>query len=81
MALKTVRAHWNIENNLHWSLDVSFREDESRMRKGHAAENFSLVRKMALNLIKNEKTSKGGVKAKRMKAGWSERYLLKVLGV
>jgi predicted transposase YbfD/YdcC len=56
-----VRGHWSVENNLHWQLDVSFREDERRMRKGHSAENFSRMCRTALNLIKNEKTVKGGI--------------------
>jgi len=75
----TVRNHWGIENKLHWQLDMSFREDESRMRKGHSAENFSLMRHVALNLLKNEKTSKVGIKNKRLRAGWDEKYLAKVL--
>jgi len=76
-----VRNHWHIENKLHWSLDVSFREDESRIRLGHAQENFSLVRKLALALLKNETTTKIGVAAKRLKAGWDTRYLCRVLQV
>ena len=79
--LRVVRAHWNVENRLHWSLDISFREDESRVRIGHAGQNLSLVRKLALNLLRQEKSAKVGIKAKRMQAGWSEAYLLKVLGV
>ena len=79
--LRVVRAHWKVENSLHWSLDISFREDESRVRIGHAGQNLSLVRKLALNLLRQEKTAKVGIKAKRMQAGWSEAYLLKVLGV
>lgn len=74
-----IRSHWAIENKLHWSLDVAFDEDHCRVRIGHAAENMALLRKIALNLIKNEKTCKRGLAAKRLKAGWSHDYLLKVL--
>jgi predicted transposase YbfD/YdcC len=77
--LRAVRAHWAVENTLHWSLDIAFREDESRVRIGHAQKNLALVRKLAHNLLRNEKTAKGGVKAKRLAAGWNEEYLLKVL--
>ena len=79
--LEAVRSHWKVENTLHWSLDISFREDESRARIGHAGENLALVRKLALNLLRNEKTAQGGVKAKRLQAGWNDDYLLTVLGV
>jgi len=74
-----VRSHWGIENSLHWVLDVAFREDESRVRKGHGAENLALLRHIALNLIREEKTAKVGVKNKRLKAGWDSRYLAKLL--
>jgi predicted transposase YbfD/YdcC len=74
-----VRGHWSIENSLHWILDVVFREDDSRVRVGHAAENFGLLRRMAVNLLQQEKTLKRGVKTKRLKAALDERYLLKVL--
>lgn len=75
-----IRQHWGIENQLHWLLDVGFREDANRTRKGHAAENMALLRRIALNLLKQEKTLKRGIKTKRLKAGWDKQYLLKVLG-
>lgn len=75
----SVRHHWGIENNLHWQLDMSFREDESRMRKGHSAENFVVMRHIALNILKKEKSLKLGVKNKRLRAGWDEKYLAKLL--
>ena len=73
------RQHWSVENNLHWMLDVAFDEDASRVRVGNAAENLSRVRRLALMLLKREKTAKVGVKARRKKAGWDRSYLLKVL--
>lgn len=76
---ETVRAHWGIENSLHWQLDVTFQEDRCRVRKGHADANFSILRRTALNLLKIERTAKVGVKNKRLIAGWSDDYLLKVL--
>lgn len=76
-----IQSHWGIETKLHWVLDVAFREDESRVRKGHADENFAIARHIALNKLKNEKSCKRGVKAKRKKAGWNEEYLIKVLTV
>jgi predicted transposase YbfD/YdcC len=74
-----VRGHWSIENSLHWQLDVTFGEDQSRLRKGHADTNFSLLRRHALSLLKNERTAKVGVKNKRLTAGWNDDYMLKVL--
>lgn len=79
--LRAVRRHWAVENQLHWILDVAFKEDLSRVRIENAAENFSVVRRMALNLLKQEKTVKIGIESKRLKAGWDQGYLLKVLKV
>ena len=76
---RAARGHWGIENTLHWSLDVTFREDDSRIRQGEAAENFALVRHLALSLLKQEKTAKVGIAAKRFKAALDTDYLLKVL--
>jgi predicted transposase YbfD/YdcC len=77
--LAYIRGHWGVENNLHWSLDISFREDDCRIRKGHAAENFSRLSRIALNLLKSETTNDGGIKTKRLCCGWDHNYLLKVL--
>ena len=79
--LHAVRSHWGIENSLHWVLDVAMREDESRVRQDYAAENLSRLRRMALNLLKHEKTLKRGIQGKRLKAALSPDYLLKVLQV
>ena len=79
--LWAVREHWGIENSLHWVLDIAFREDESRVRKGHGPENLATMRHVALNLLRRETTSKGGIKARRLRAGWDETYLLKVLSL
>lgn len=74
-----VRAHWGIENNLHWVLDYAFREDDQRMRSGNSDANMAVIRHIALNLLKTEKTVKLGVKNKRLNAGWDENYLLKIV--
>jgi predicted transposase YbfD/YdcC len=73
-----VRGHWGIENSVHQVLDTAFREDDSRLRKGHGQENFAVLRHIALNLLKQE-PSKLGVKAKRLKAGWDNKFLRKLL--
>lgn len=78
---RAARKHWHIENKLHWSLDVTFREDDSRVRAGYASENLSTIRRIALNLLKQEKTLKRGIETKRLKAGWDQDYLLKVLQI
>jgi predicted transposase YbfD/YdcC len=76
-ASKAVREHWGAENRLHWVLDVAFREDESRLRKGNGAHNLSVLRRLTLNLLRQDRTLKIGIKAKRLKAGWDNAYLLK----
>jgi predicted transposase YbfD/YdcC len=76
---QAVRSHWGIENSLHWVLDVDFREDDSRVRQGYAAENFAVLRRLALNLIKREPTFRKSVKGRRLAASWSAEYLLRVL--
>ena len=77
--LTHIRGHWGIENNLHWQLDVSFSEDDRRIRAGHGAENFSRLCRIALTLLKNETTQKTGIAIKRQTCGWDNQYLLKVL--
>ena len=74
-----IRNHWSIENPLHWVLDVAFREDECRIRSGHAPENFALLRHLALSILNQETTANIGVKNKRLRAGWDDDYLLEVL--
>jgi len=78
---RVIRQHWGIENKLHWVLDVAFGEDLSRKRAGHAAQNFSLLNRIALNLLQQDKSSQRGIKGKRLKAGWDHAYLLKLLGI
>lgn len=77
---KAIRGHWSIENGLHWVLDVAFHEDVSRIRKDHAPTNLATLRHIALNLLKQDKSTRVGIKSKRLNAGWNESYLIKVLG-
>ena len=79
--IKATRSHWGIENQVHWILDVAFRQDDARMRMGNAAANFAILEHIALNLLKSDKTVKVGVKGKRLNAGWDESYLLRLLGI
>jgi predicted transposase YbfD/YdcC len=77
---RAIRQHWSIENKLHWALDVSFGEDLDRKRAANAAQNFSVLNRIALNLLQQDKTTKLGIKGKRLKAGWDNDYLLQILG-
>lgn len=78
---RAVRSHWGVENNVHWVLDVAFKEDDCPVHSDHAPENLSQLRKMSLNLLSREKTAKVGVANKRLKAAWDDRYLAKVLSL
>ncbi len=77
--LEATRSHWSIENSLHWTLDVTFREDYSRVRKDHSPENLAALRQIALNLLKQETTLKRSIQGKRLKAGWVEDYLTRII--
>ena len=78
---RAVRGHWGVENKVHWIMDVCFREDQSRARAGYAAENLATLRRLALNLLKQEKTKKRGIRGKQLNANWDHAYLLRLLGV
>jgi predicted transposase YbfD/YdcC len=78
---RAVRSHWGVENKVHWVMDVCFREDQSRARTGYAAENLATLRRLALNLLKREKTKKRGIRGKQLNASWDHAYLLQLLGV
>jgi len=78
---RAVRGHWAVENKLHWVLDVQMREDQSRARTGYAAENLATLRRLALNLLKRERTKKRGIRGKQLNASWNHAYLLRLLGV
>ena len=79
--LEATRKHWLIENQLHWVLDVAFDEDRCRAREGFAAENLAVSRQVTLNLLKLDTSVKAGIKNKRKNCGWSEDYMMKVLGL
>ena len=76
---KAIRSHWAVENALHWVLDVTFREDDSRVRDRTAARNLALLRKIALNIVGRDRTSKASVRARRKKAAWNDAYMLQLL--
>lgn len=78
-ALAICRDHWQIENSLHWILDVAFAQDHNRVHKDHAPENLSVLQHIALNLVKQEQSTRSSVKTKRLHAGWDNAYLLKIL--
>ncbi len=76
---QAVRRHWSVENNLHWVLDVNFREDESRLRDPAAVRNMALLRKIALNLVSRDRSTKNSLRAKRKRAAWDDDYMGKIL--
>ena len=78
---KAIRSHWSVENKLHWQLDVSYGEDGCKVRKDNGAENFSVIRRATLNLLKADKKTKAGIKNKRSKAGWNKSYMIEILGM
>ncbi len=78
---KSVRSHWEIENSLPWVLDVGLREDDGRITKDNAPQNFAIIRHISLNLLSQEKASKTGTNNKRLRAGWNDNYLTKILAV
>ena len=77
--MEAVRGHWGIENSVHWVLDVSFDEDDCRIRKDHASHNMATLRRLALNLLRQDTGHKRGVKTRRHRAGWDNNYLLRIL--
>jgi predicted transposase YbfD/YdcC len=76
---RAVRGHWGIENRLHWSLDVTFAEDQSRVRKDHGPANLGMLRRLALSILQQDTSSKDSLRGKRLSAGWDEERLLKIL--
>ena len=81
MLADAVRKHWEVENNVHWILDVAFKEDDCPVHSDHAPENLAQLRKISLNLLSQEKSVKIGVANTRLKAAWDNNYLGKVLGL
>jgi predicted transposase YbfD/YdcC len=79
LLVSSIRTHWSIENSLHWVLDIAFQEDDCRIRTGHAPENFSCLRQLAASVLQQEQSAQLGIKNKRLRAGWDDDYLLKVL--
>ena len=77
--LGTVRKHWSVENDLHWSLDVAFREDEGRVRERNAQQNMAMMRRLALSLLKQDTKTKASIAGRRKKAGWNHDYLMALL--
>jgi len=80
-ALAICRDHWQIENDLHWILDVAFNQDHNRVHKDHAPQNLAVLQHIALNLVKQEKSTRASVKTKRLRAGWDNAYLWQLLSV
>ena len=76
---KAVREHWGIENRLHWSLDVTFAEDDSRVRKDHGPTNLGMLRRLALSILQRDTSCKDSLRGKRLTAGWNQEVLLKIL--
>lgn len=76
-----IRGHWGIENSLHWQLDVTYREDLSRVRKGNGAENLTVLRRATLNILRSDKKAKDSLKRRRLKASWCRKYLLELIGI
>jgi predicted transposase YbfD/YdcC len=78
---RAVRSHWNIENKVHWVMDVCFGEDQSRARTGYAAENLATLRRLALNMLKRDTKKKRSLKGKMLNASWDHAYLQRLLGI
>ena len=80
-ANRVIRTHWEIEHRGHWVLEVALGEDSSRPRNGESAQNLALIRKLALNILRQEPSAQGGIAAKQKRAGWDQAYLLKILSL